>query len=124
MYGLPMFVFYIGSDANVQPLLYFTEEPSGAVYGANFSTICINCSALCTVSGAVNMMWRKDDRTIVDNSQEYSISNDSLCIEHFSKSIHEGIYECIAQHQIGTLVSSKVKVEEAGKFSDSVLFIY
>lgn len=116
--------FYIGSDSIVQPLLYFTAEPSGTVYGAQFTTLCINCSASCTVSGAVNMMWRKDDRAIVNNSQGYSLSNDSLCIENLSKSMHEGFYECIAQHPIGTLVSSKVKVEEAGKFSYSVLFIY
>lgn len=109
-------LFVSDSDANLQPLFYFTEEPSGIVYGRRGNSVCLNCTAFCAESGAVTITWRKDDRTITNTSRRYVLGNGTLCIERLRRPADEGFYECLAAHRLGTIVSPKVKVELTSEF--------
>lgn len=115
-------VKYIGSSQLGQALR-FVEEPNSIVALRN-SQVSLNCTATAgqTSSSPTRVFWRKDGVRVRPNSNVLVLSSGHLLLRQFrgrkGPQNDEGVYQCFASNEEGTIASRKARVRLAGEYRD------
>ncbi|XP_070536750.1 protogenin A-like [Ptychodera flava] len=101
-------VFSVASE------LHFSIEPSDVVVVED-QIFVWDCAAEGETS--INITWRKDGRVTEDDDRRLVLANGSLyfaTIEHKKRKVSdEGMYQCVASSDVGTIVSKVVRLQIA-----------
>lgn len=110
---------FSGSSDSKLPLR-FVAEPDSTIASKNKEVV-INCSA--SGLSRTTIYWKKDGIRLRNTTARVFLSSGHLVIRRFrskkESESDEGVYQCFASNNEGTIASRKAKIEIAGELVQS-----
>ena len=116
------FIFFTGNN-NVETGIRVNGQDGHRVVAQKNGKLLLNCSVEVTAPkyGMPVISWRKDGVLLNLDNRIQKVQNGSLFfrrVQHKKKKniSDEGMYECLVQNNIGSIIARRVKVEIASKY--------